>query len=37
MTGLLPEPARRSCDNCQRMSDFDRSQSNRTHTDGLHN
>ena len=32
-----PEPARWSCDNCQRMSDFDSCQSNRTHTDGLHN
>ena len=26
-----------SCNNCQRMSDFDSCQSNRTHTDGLHN
>ena len=34
-TGLLSEPARRSCDNCQRMSDFDSFQSNRTHTDGV--
>ena len=25
------------CDNCQRMSDFDSCQSNRTDTDGLHN
>ena len=30
-TGLSSEPARRSCDN------FDSCQSNRTHTDGLHN
>ena len=36
-TGLSSEPARWSCDNCQRMSDFDSCQSNRTHTDGLHN
>ena len=36
-TGLSSEPTRWSCDNCQRMSDFDSCQSNRTHTDGLHN
>ena len=36
-TGLLCEPARWSCDNCQGMSDFDSCQSNRTHMDGLHN
>ena len=36
-TGLSSEPARWSCDNCQRMSDFDSCQSNRTHTDGLQN
>ena len=36
-TGLSSEPARWSCGNCQRMSDFDSCQSNRTHTDGLHN
>ena len=36
-TGLSPESAGWSCDNCQRMSDFDSCQSNRTHTDGLHN
>ena len=37
MTGLSSEPTRWSCDNCQRMSDFDSCQSNSTHTDGLHN
>ena len=36
-TGLSSEPVRWSCDNCQRMSDFDSCQSNRTHRDGLHN
>ena len=36
-TGLSSEPARWSCDNCQRMSDFDSCQSNRTHMDGLQN
>ena len=36
-TGLSSEPARWSCDNCQRMSDFNSCQSNHTHTDGLHN
>ena len=35
-TGLSSEPAKWSCDNCQRMSDFDSCQSNRTHTGGLH-
>ena len=34
-TSLSSEPTRWSCDNCQRMSDFDSCQSNRTHTDGL--
>ena len=36
-TGLSSEPARWSCDNCQRMSDFDSCQSNHAHTDGWHN
>ena len=36
-TGLSSEPARWSCDKCQRSSDFDSCQSNCTHTDGLHN
>ena len=36
-TGLSSEPARWSGDNRQWMSDFDSCQSNRTHTDGLHN
>ena len=34
-TDLSSAPARSPCDNCQRMSDFDSCQSNRTHTDGL--
>ena len=36
-TGLSSEPATWSCDNCQRISNFDNCQSNRTHRDGLHN
>ena len=36
-TGPSSEPARWSCDNCQRMSDFDSFQCNYTHTDGFHN
>ena len=36
-TGLSSEPTRWSCDNCQRMSDFESCQSNHTHTDGQHN
>ena len=36
-TDLSSEPARWSCDNCQGMSDFESCQSNRTHTDGVHN
>ena len=36
-TGLSSAPARRPCDNCQRMSDSDSCHSNRTHRDGLHN
>ena len=37
MTGFSSDPTRWSCDNCQRMSDFDSCRSNHAHTDGLHN